>query len=219
MAELQPPPIHIPIMGLTGKMDEVWQRYFLSATSTIANATAPGDARYLVTEADGALVNGVSLGALTAGYLHITTALGIATVKSSFATTVTLAPADPTGTVSLVGVMMGIAGTFTPTVTGRALVTLTGTIFNPTAIADGAKVQLRYGGGAAPANGDALTGGAVGSLERYIAATVLQKVPFSLTAILDGLTLNTAVWIDAALAAVTGGTATITDLFLTALEV
>lgn len=128
-------------------------------------------------------------------------------------------PSNPTGTSDATGKMMGLAAAITPTCTGKVVFTVTGTILNATAIADGGKVQIRYGTGSAPANGDALTGTAVGSLSQYVAATTAEKAPFSLTARVTGLTLTTALWIDVGLAAITGGTAAITDVSVTAVEV
>jgi len=127
-------------------------------------------------------------------------------------------PADPTGTTDATGKMMGLAASITPASSGRIHVTITGTIKNASAIADGANVQLRTGTGAAPANGDALTGTARGGLVKYVAATTAQKVPFTVCAIVSGLSLSVAVWLDLGLAAVTGGTAEVTDLSVTAFE-
>lgn len=127
-------------------------------------------------------------------------------------------PAAPTGTASAVQVMMGLAGTITPLVTGKALLLVSGTIFNASAIADGALVQIRYGTGATPANGDAATGTAVGGAVQYVAATTAEKAPFSLNAFVSGLTPATAYWIDVGLAAITGGTASISDVSISAVE-
>lgn len=127
-------------------------------------------------------------------------------------------PADPTGTTDLTGKMMGLSVTITPVATGRIMVTISGTIANATAIADGANVQLRTGTGTPPANGDALGGTVAGGLVKYVAATTAQKAPFSVQAIVSGLTLATARWIDLGLAAVTGGTATVKDLSVSAYE-
>ena len=92
-------------------------------------------------------------------------------------------------------------------------------MFNATAIADGAKVQLRTGTGAAPTNGAALTGTACGGNVNYIASTTAGKVPFSVTCVVTGLTLGTAVWLDLGLAAITAGTATIENVGISAHEI
>ena len=126
-------------------------------------------------------------------------------------------PANPTGTTDTTGKMMGLAGAITLAASGKLLITITGTIFNTTAIADGGKVQIRYGTGTAPANAAALTGTAAGSLQRYITATTAEVAPFSVSAAVAGLALGTY-WIDVGLAAITGGTATITDVHIVAVE-
>ena len=127
-------------------------------------------------------------------------------------------PADPTGTTNTTGLMMGLAGAITPQVTGKVLIMISGTIANASGIADGANVQLRYGTGTAPANAAALTGTTIGGLVKYVAATTAEKAPFALQGIISGLTLNTAIWIDVGLAAVTAGTATVKDISITAFE-
>jgi hypothetical protein len=43
-------------------------------------------------------------------------------------------------------------------------------------------------------------------------------VPFTCVALLTGLTVGTAIWIDLALAAITSGTATVYDLCVCAFE-
>lgn len=128
-------------------------------------------------------------------------------------------PSDPTGTTDATGLMMGLAGSITPASTGRVLFTVNGTIFNPTGIGDGAKAKLRYGTGTAPVNGGALVGTVVGAQVQYVTATTVAKVPFALTGIATGLTLGTAVWIDLQLAAITSGTATVSDVTITAVEI
>lgn len=127
-------------------------------------------------------------------------------------------PADPAGTGSAAGVMMGLAASVTPVFNGVVLVIISGTIFNGSGVGDGANVQIRYGTGAAPANGAAATGTAAGGLVKYVASTVAGKVPFSLNAILTGLTVATAYWVDVTLAATTAGTANITDVSISISE-
>ena len=130
----------------------------------------------------------------------------------------TSSPSNPTGTASTTGVMMGLAGTITPNITGNAQITVNGTIFNATAIADGAKIQIRVGTGTAPANAAALTGSTCGTMPQYVASTTAGKVPFSTTCYVSGLTPGIAEWIDVGLVAITGGTATITDVNIVAAE-
>lgn len=127
-------------------------------------------------------------------------------------------PADPTGTTDATGKMMGLAGSITPQATTRICLTISGDILNATAIGDGASVQLRYGTGSAPANGDALTGTAVGGKVQYVASTTAGKSPFSLTSIITGLTATTAYWLDVGVAAITGGAAAIENVTIAAFE-
>lgn len=218
LTQNQPPPFTQTFLDKNGKPAQAWKDFFLNTHTGIMDA-APADATFLVTQSNATLTGEVNLGALTPGYLHIRVALGIATVASGFAAVTQSSPANPTGTSDTGGKMMGLAGSITPLVTGRILITVCGTIFNPTAIADGAKVQLRTGTGTAPVNGDTLTGTTAGSLQQYVAATIAERAPFSLTAIVSGLTLSVAAWIDVSLAAIVGGTATISDVSLTAVEV
>jgi len=132
-------------------------------------------------------------------------------------------PADPTGTTNTSGLMMGIgvANSLTPLYTGRVLAIISGNLTNSTAAAgDGAKVQIRYGTGAAPANGAALTGTAVG----YIVSSVLERATagdlqgFACQAIISGLTTGTGYWFDISLAAIVGGTGQAKNLSVSVIE-
>ena len=165
----------------------------------------------LTVQWNGGTVNAVGSGLVISG--TTLEATGSATPAFSQAT-----PGNPTGTASTVGVMMGLAGAITPAISGTVLLMVSGTIFNPTAIADGGKVQLRYGTGSAPANAASLTGTAVGGLVQFIASTTAEKVPFAVQAVVTGLTASTTYWIDVGLAAITGGTATISDVSVSAVE-
>lgn len=145
--------------------------------------------------------------------------MGIVNSASSPATMST--PADPTGTTDTTGKMMGLAGTVTPTATGRILILITGNLTNSTAAAgDGAKAQITYGTGTAPTNGAALTGTAIGSIQSSVLerATANDLQTFSLAAMVTGLALGTAVWIDIRLAAIVGGTALAKNITIIALE-
>lgn len=126
-------------------------------------------------------------------------------------------PADPTGTANTTGLMMGLAGSITPAQTGRIVIIISGDVQNNTN-ADGAKFQIRYGTGAAPANAAALTGTTAGSLVNMVVAAAAQRLPFSLNAYITGLTPGTAYWIDISLAAVTGGTVAVKNVSITAHE-
>ena len=141
----------------------------------------------------------------------------ISTAVTSYQST----PANPTGTASTTGVMMGLAGSITPIRSGIIKITISGDMTNGTNV-DGAQVQIRTGTGSAPANQAALTGTARGGLVRMTNPTDTRggrvTVPFSTNAIVSGLTSGTAYWIDAGLAAITGGTATIANVSISAVE-
>lgn len=158
-------------------------------------------------------------GAFTVGQLGFSNLSGTATTAQlpTFAHTQSTVAA-PTGTTSTTGVMMGLAGTITPTATGKVQFNVCGDIKNST-VGDGANVQLRTGTGAAPANAAVLTGTTRGSLSKFIAATATGKARTCLIWTVTGLALSTAVWIDVGLAAVTGGTATFTDVDIVADEI
>lgn len=128
------------------------------------------------------------------------------------------APANPTSTTSLTGVMMGLAASITPVRKGSVLITITGDI-ETSGNGNGGALQIRTGTGAAPANGVAATGTAQGSIVNYRnPANSVVRVPFSASAIVSGLTLGTAIWIDLGLAAVTGGTAAVRNVSISAAE-
>lgn len=132
-----------------------------------------------------------------------------------------LLPSDPTGTTSTTLVMMGLAATLIPTTTGRVMITISGAMYNAT-VTDGVKIAI-YSGPIAtvPANGAAL----VGSVRSNVlvmgnpTGAVNGQVPFSITGMATGLTLSAEIWIDLAVAATTGGTATVLDLTVVAVEV
>jgi hypothetical protein len=128
-------------------------------------------------------------------------------------------PANPTGTTNTTGsgVMMGLSGSFTPVNSGNFIITITGDMQNSTT-GDAAKAQARYGTGTAPTNAAALTGTACGSQPNSMATGAPHIFPLTLTCLVTGATVNTAYWIDASVVAVTGGTASIADLTITAFE-
>ena len=140
---------------------------------------------------------------------------------STAVTTAQATPANPTGTTNTTGVMMGLAESITPVRSGKILITISGNMTNGTTT-DGAQVQIRTGTGTAPANGAALTGTAQGGLVRMLNPSDTRggtiTVPFSTNAIVSGLVAGTAVWIDAALAAITGGTASIANVSVSVVE-
>ncbi len=134
------------------------------------------------------------------------------------AATQTNVAANPGGTTSTTMVMMGLAGAITPVSSTRIYFQISGDVTQSTT-ADGAKWQLSYGTGAAPANAAALTGTQVGANPTMTFLTGVLTVPFCIQAVVTGLTPLTAYWLDLALAAVTGGTASVSNVSVSAFEV
>jgi hypothetical protein len=79
-------------------------------------------------------------------------------------------------------------------------------------------VTIYVGNGAAPANGDALTGNPIGAGVLFEEAAAAKFIPCTGTSIATGQALNTAMWYDVALVARTGGTASISQVIMTATE-
>lgn len=125
----------------------------------------------------------------------------------------------PTGTTSGTAVMCGLgSGTaINPQVTGRVLLTMTGSVQNNTAGAGG-QVQLRYGTGAAPANGAAATGTATIPFQTAYVPIAGSYAPLCLVAIITGLTLGTTYWLDATQRAVGGGTFNLSNVAIAVME-
>jgi hypothetical protein len=126
--------------------------------------------------------------------------------------------AAPTGTASTTSVMMAAGGAITPILSTRVLFTVSGQMANATS-GDGATIDLRYGTGTAPINGAAVTGTLVGIAQTATSISAAQKSGFSISYPITGLTIGTAYWFDISLKVVTGGTATITGISASAMEV
>jgi hypothetical protein len=108
---------------------------------------------------------------------------------------------SPTGTTSTAGVMMGLgsatygSSSITPTTSGKIVISLSGSVSN-SALNGGIAVQLRYGTSTAPSNAAALTGTAVGAIAGGLNLPAAGTVPFSLQAVVTGLSTGTAYWLD-----------------------
>lgn len=130
-------------------------------------------------------------------------------------------PADPSGTTNGTGVMMGLSSSLTPTNTGTVHILVSGNISNNVS-GDGAQTQMRYGTGSAPANGDSLAGTAIGNLSKIVNALIALLVPgsgnFTCNAIVTGLVVGTPYWLDLSLARITGGTASLSSISVSVVE-
>ncbi len=128
-------------------------------------------------------------------------------------------PSNPTGTSNATGKMMGFAVPFTPNLSGNVLILVSGEMGSDNSVGGGA-AQIRYGTGAAPANGDALTGTATGSKVKLTEAEIYNDFyPFSLNGMAVGLTAGTTYWFDVSLAAVAVGIASIQDVSISIVEI
>jgi hypothetical protein len=88
------PPTGQPYLDpVTGQVNVVWQRYFLSLQNGLQSSAAPNDAKYWVSTSNASLLDETNLGVLPTGYLKITTAIGVATPS----TTTTIPSGDITG--------------------------------------------------------------------------------------------------------------------------
>ena len=103
------------------------------------------------------------------------------------------------GTISTTGVHAGMAGSITPTVTGRVLVIVAGYMYSSVAgQSAGILTNMRYGTGSAPAHGAAPTGTAAPSSAAPVGTSNAANafVPFSLQVVITGLTVGTTYWLD-----------------------
>lgn len=123
-------------------------------------------------------------------------------LPANLAASETLLPVNPTGTSSVTEVMMGFGAQATPiqykpTGTGKVLVLLTGTA-QASVASVGITVGGRYGTGAAPANGAAVTGTNV-STDQQVHPVGTGFTAFSIQGEVQ-LVPGTTYWFDLALA-------------------
>jgi hypothetical protein len=126
-------------------------------------------------------------------------------------------PLNPAGTTSSTGVHAGLGATLTPTVTGKVLVIITGTMVNAVANKWPA-VAMRYGTGTPPANGAAPAGTALGALDFLTGNTVNNATPFSLSGVILNAALAVALWFDLVQSTTAGGTTTLSSVSVLAVE-
>jgi hypothetical protein len=104
-------------------------------------------------------------------------------------------PINPLQTESTSGIMAGLFGRITPGVTGNVKITVSGDCYDA-AIGNGATLAIRYGTGASPAYGAALTGTVVGATQSFLAVTIASRQDCTLNANLTGLAPGTSYWLD-----------------------
>jgi len=123
---------------------------------------------------------------------------------------------NPTGTANTSWTMMGmglvsamVSGT--ATVATAAWVTCDGQITNNSNNGE-TDIIICYGTGTSPMNGAPLTGTVASQSARYKATAANDFVPFSLTALIEGLVGGTVYWFDLAMKTVGGGTGKVTEV-------
>ena len=138
-------------------------------------------------------------------------------ISGSGQTNITSAPTAPASTTLFK--LQGLAGSITPTTTGTVMITVSGYIqgiSGGTAATVGIAYQIFTGTGTAPTNGATVTSpcgttscAAAGVVAKHMNGATITAAdlfrPFSISAVVTGLTAGTPVWID--LAAESLGTA------------
>ncbi len=112
-------------------------------------------------------------------------------------------------------IMMGLAGAFTPTKSGNVLLTISGEMLSDDDSVDTSLV-IKTGTGAAPSNGDAVTGSTVQSNLRKPSSGV-ARVPFSFNCAF-ALFLGSTYWIDLAIKNGSGGSVQLFNVSISILE-
>ncbi len=146
--------------------------------------------------------SGVSASSLTPGTLPAARLPTRATSSSTVA--------DPPGTTSASFVMSGLGSTLhiTPLTTGTIVLRIEAVGLSTVAPASGGcSYALYYGSGTAPVNGAAVTGNSTGGQSAFAPGT--GGMPFSLMAVVVGLSVGTPYWFDLAILAVISGTASV----------
>ena len=183
-----------------------------SSTQSLTNKTIIGSTNYV--DANGLKTTGTPVyiagsSAPSIGQRLVAISATAATWQTPQKVSIQVTPVDPTTTTSTVGVMMGLgaSASITPTFTGKLMIVISGDIDNDTN-SRGSVVQIRTGTGTAPINGAALTGTARGGSVNFFQNNSAIRTPFSLNVIINGLILNTSVWIDISLTSIGAGTVT-----------
>jgi hypothetical protein len=143
------------------------------------------------------------------------TAYGPVTTTFAFSTPVNIAALATTST----SIMGGLAGSITPKYSGTVYVVL---CFRGSTGTAGAYcyAQLRYSTGTAPIKGATLIGTPVGnaSYSQTVGSSVNSSTGMSCQAIITGLTVNTAYWIDIAIGSSASVNTSLSDFSLAIIE-
>lgn len=152
---------------------------------------------------------------LTGGITNSTNAIKLA-YNGAVGSTST---ANPTGTVSGTGVMMGLGSVFvlTPATSSRVIVHIQGQATN-SASSGQVQINVRFGTGTAPTNGVALTGTSTVANQTSAITGAGYVTPFHLGTVITGLTPGTAYWFDLGIIA-TAGTGSVQNVSYYAIEI
>jgi hypothetical protein len=164
---------------------------------------------------------GVPAGGAAAAYLRKKSATDFDTEWTGIFANIQPAAISTPATASVTQVMASIGangGVITPRVTGKIFVTIAGSMQSNSA-SGGAVAQIRYGTGTPPANGAAFTGTAIGGIASRGVLAANTLIPFSLSAVITGLTLGTAYWLDLGYAASAAGSAALLNVAVSAFEI
>lgn len=130
-------------------------------------------------------------------------------------------PANPATTSSVApGVMMGLGASclITPTNSGRVMLSFSGNYYN-NVNTNACQLSVRYGTGAAPANGAAVAGTLAGAATIGGMFGISMSVIYGLTRIITGLTPGVPYWFDIQLGVFTSGTVGLQATSFTAVEI
>jgi hypothetical protein len=116
--------------------------------------------------------------------------------------------------------MAGCGSLIIPQASGLVLCIVTGTIAT-SATTDGAKAAIAWAAGTvAPTNGAAAAGTIAGPTVQWASLVTSElSQPVAMHQTVSNLTLGTSYWFDLQFAAVTAGTATLTNVAVTLIEV
>lgn len=197
---------------IAGNLAEYWVRYNSANTRwELLNPTGVSGIVDLTTATIDTAADYIAFHDATDGALKKALASSIGGGVTSQST-----PSNPTGTTSATQVMMGLAGSITPTSSGKVLIIISGGTQN-TGGGTLNTIQIRYGTGTAPSNGAAAAGTTAGSAVQCAPSNGGSPEGFTCNAIVTGLTPSTAYWIDLGLATA-GGTASVKTISISAAE-
>ena len=114
---------------------------------------------------------------------------------------------------------LGLVGwTLTPLVTGRVLIGMSGD-WIAGAAATTATAQLSFGTGTAPSNAGTLAGTQQGGQLSWVTLASQLTIPFSMSAVITGLTVGTAAWFDLCIKNTSPTTLQVTNANVWAIEI